>query len=147
MTEPRSAVPARAPSAPKLTVHHVAVVVRDLEKEAAFYERLLRLPRLKVWTRENGEVRAIWLDGGGVIVMLEKAERLPTEPVHKGLGLSLLAFTIAPTERETWRARLKAAGVPLRRESPYTLYFQDPEGNAVALSHYPHKSAALPPKK
>jgi hypothetical protein len=48
-----------------------------------------------------------------------------------------VALAIARSEREAWRLRLAAAGHPVERESPYTLYVRDPDGALVALSHWP----------
>jgi hypothetical protein len=52
-------------------------------------------------------------------------------------GLHLLAFAIAPGERESWRGRLSAAGHPVCGETGFTLYVRDPFGNRLGLSHYP----------
>jgi catechol 2,3-dioxygenase-like lactoylglutathione lyase family enzyme len=52
-------------------------------------------------------------------------------------GWHCVALGIARADRDTWRARLAAAGHPVERESAYTLYARDPDGALVALSHWP----------
>ncbi|MBS1110192.1 MAG: hypothetical protein H6Q88_2184, partial [Anaeromyxobacteraceae bacterium] len=39
-----------------------------------------------------------------------------------------------------WEDRLVAAGVRLARRSHFSLFFRDPEGNRVALSHWPEEA-------
>lgn len=59
-------------------------------------------------------------------------------------GWHLLALTISAADRNDWRTRLAAAGIPITGESAYSLYFSDPEGNRLALSHYPAQAGAAP---
>ena len=125
-----------------LAVHHLAVVVRDLGRAEAFYGGVLGLPVLKRWTDDAGAPRSVWLGlGGGGFIAIERAGAGVGEegPVRADAapGWHCVALGIAPEAREAWRARLEAAGVKVERESAYTLYARDPEGNLVALSHYP----------
>jgi hypothetical protein len=116
-------------------VHHIAVQVLDLERARAFYVDVLGMRETK------RQPHSIWVQAGATIVMLERGERARDAPwVSPETGLHLLALTISRAERDAWRDRLQAAGVPLERESPYTLYCRDPDGTRVGLSHYPHAS-------
>jgi extradiol dioxygenase family protein len=36
--------------------------------------------------------------------------------------------------------QLQAAGVPVSRRTPYSLFVRDPEGNRVALTHWPEEA-------
>lgn len=124
---------------PQLAVHHLAVVVADLARAEHFYAGVLGLPVLRRWEDAAGKPRSVWLAlGAGAFLAVERAEtpesarRADTAP-----GFHCLALGIAPAERESWRARLAAEGFPVERESPYTLYTRDPDGNLVGLSHYP----------
>ena len=117
-----------------MRVHHVAIQVPDLVAARAFYEGVLQLPV----TRE--QVHAIWVDAGGVIVMLERCAESGGEPstwASAVPGPYVVAFGIAAAERDSWRARLSAASVTLSHESAFTMYFRDPWGTRLALSHYP----------
>jgi glyoxylase I family protein len=127
-----------APGPPR--VHHLAVVVRDLDRAEAFYGGVIGLPVERRWADEAGSPRSVWLSlGGGAFLAVERAPAgLPARPAPDLPGWHCVALAIPVDEREAWRARLAAAGSPVERESPFTLYTRDPEGNLVALSHYPH---------
>lgn len=130
------------PSAPG--VHHLAVVVRDLDRAERFYGGALGLAVLRRWEDDAGAPRSVWLAlGGGAFLAVEKAPPgAPAAPPGIQPGWHCVALGIARADREAWRARLLAASVPVERESAYTLYVRDPEGNLVGLSHYPDPAAA-----
>jgi catechol 2,3-dioxygenase-like lactoylglutathione lyase family enzyme len=129
----RMNVPAR------LAVHHLAVLVRDLDRAEAFYAGVLGLPVERRWADEAGAPRSVWLTlGGGAFLAVERAGAGPSSPpLPDRPGWHCVALAIDRDERERWRARLAEAGFPVERESPFTLYVRDPEGNLVALSHHP----------
>lgn len=52
-------------------------------------------------------------------------------------GYHLLALRIAREERRGFEEALVRRGVRIERESRWTLYVRDPEGNRVGLSHHP----------
>lgn len=126
-----------------LSLHHLAVVVRDLARSEDFYSHLLELPVVRRWSDEAGAPRSVWLGlGGGAFLALERAGAGGPTRGDAAPGWHCVALGIAPEARERWRARLAAAGAPVERESAYTLYTRDPDGNLVALSHYPHAAGA-----
>lgn len=114
-------------------LHHIAVLVENLERAAAFYENVLGLPVLE---RHDGGARSIWLKAGEAILMLERAERGPRRG-PQAPGWHLIALRIDAAERERVEAHLGAHGVDIVDRTDYTLYIEDPEGNRVGLSHYP----------
>jgi catechol 2,3-dioxygenase-like lactoylglutathione lyase family enzyme len=122
-----------------MNVHHLAVAVRDLGRAEAFYGGVLGLLVQKRWADDAGAPRSIWLDlGGGAFLAVEvAAPDLPARPARDLPGWHCVALGIARDERDAWRSRLAAAGHPVERESAFTLYVRDPEGNLVGLSHYP----------
>ncbi len=126
-----------------MKVHHVAVVVADLARAEAFYAGTLDLPVVRRWSDAQGAPRSVWLDLDGAFLAVERAgaagRRGDADP-----GWHCVALAIAAAEREAWRARLAAAGVAVERESPFTLYVRDPDGNLVGLSHWPDACAAAP---
>ena len=79
----------------------------------------------------------MWLDLGGPVLMIEasRAEVRAVEGI--GMGLFLLAFDISAAERDRVEARLVALGGVLETRGAFTSYARDPEGNRVAISHYP----------
>ena len=116
-----------------MRVHHVALQVTDLHVARAFYVDVLGF----VVTREQGH--SVWLDAGGATVMLE----LCAGPVvvdawaADRAGLHVVAFAVAAGERAAWLRRLDAAGVAVDHVSGFSIYFRDPFGARLALSHFP----------
>lgn len=111
-----------------MRIHHVALRTAALERLEAFYCGVLGL---RVVRRAPGRV---WLDAAGALVMLEQKEQgEPGIPVN---CKEFLAFAIAPSERAARRAALEAAAIPVEAETEFTLYFRDPDGRRVGLSHY-----------
>jgi glyoxylase I family protein len=148
-----------APSTPDLPsgplppcgVHHLAIQVRDLLKAERFYVGVLGLSVLRRWLGQDGAERSVWIDLGGgsagrpatflALEIVPARAGQPTaaeDPGRAGRpGHHLVALGIARSERAAWETRLAAAGVPITGRSTFTVYFCDPEGNRLALSHYP----------
>lgn len=121
-----------------LPVHHLAVVVANLERAAEFYVGVLGLRELRRWDDAQGQLRSIWCElGGGAFLAIERAEREEPRRDDVTPGFHCVALRIRPDEREPWRQRLTRANFDVFRESAYTLYVRDPEGNIVGLSHFP----------
>jgi glyoxylase I family protein len=136
---------------PPCGVHHLAIQVRDLAEAERFYVGLLGLSVVRRWQGQGGAERSLWVDlGNGTAARAPAFLALEVVPSHPGQptaaedpdragrpGHHLLAFGIARSARAAWEARLTAAGVPITGRSAFTLYFCDPEGNRLGLSHYP----------
>jgi catechol-2,3-dioxygenase len=117
-------------------LHHVALGAQDVERVAAFYRDHLALAECARHHHEDGTLRSIWLDMGAAILMIEKT----TEPPRRcdiGAGPFLLAFRVVEADRARVEASLASAGVAVESRTAFTSYFRDPEGNRVAISHYP----------
>jgi glyoxylase I family protein len=128
-----------------LAFHHVAIQCADLARCERFYREVLGLRVLRRWPREEGGDRSVWLsvgDGEEGFLALERADEPPEpRPWRDGKpGLHLVALRIAPAERRTWEDRLEAAGVLVVHRTRWTIYFHDPEGNRVGLTHHPHEA-------
>lgn len=115
-------------------VHHLAVLVQDLAAAADFYSSVLGLPEQRRWHTPTGELRSIWYSLGehGPFLAVERGDANQGDS-----GWHCVALAIEPEHRERWRTRLLASGFPVFKETAYTLYVRDPEGNVVGLSHYP----------
>lgn len=121
-----------------LALHHLAVVVRDLEAAERFYVGVLDLPVKRRWHDDAGQPRSVWVElAGGAFLAIERAGAAGPTRSDVAPGLHCVAFAIDVADRETCRARLAAAGHPVERETAYTLYTRDPDGALVALSHHP----------
>ncbi len=131
-----------------LDFHHLAVQCADLERCERFYREVLGFPVLRRWPQAGpgGGDRSVWLavgGGGGFLALERAAEPQPARPWRDGrAGLHLVALRIAPEERAGWEARLAAAGVEVVHRTRWTLYFLDPEGNRIGLSHHPQDPLA-----
>jgi glyoxylase I family protein len=122
-----------------LALHHLALQCADLESCEAFYREVLGLSVLRRWPRSEGGDRSVWLAVEGGFLALERAAEAPAAgPWRDGkAGLHLLALRIAAADRPLWEARLAARGVEVVHRTRWSVYFRDPEGNRIGLSHYP----------
>ena len=124
-----------------LRVHHLAVVVRDLDAAERFYSGVLGLPVVRRWQDDEGRPRSVWVElGEGAFLAIERAAATAPVRADEAPGFHCLALAIPPAEREAYRERLAAAGHPVERETAYTLYVRDPDGNLVGVSHYPERA-------
>jgi catechol 2,3-dioxygenase-like lactoylglutathione lyase family enzyme len=120
-------------------LHHIALGAAEPARLAEFYRQVLGLRELRRWEAESGELRSVWLDLGGAILMIERTSDVRERVDGIGRGLFLLALTMRADEREHARVALHRRGVEIESETAYTLYFRDPDDNRVALSSYPLK--------
>ena len=121
-----------------MKIHHIALASRNPAELAQFYIKILGLKELRK-REENGRVVSIWLDLEDSILMLEQSmdtqkDENPFE--EKNPGFHLLALKISLNETEAWLSKLKANGIAVEHRSDFTIYFRDPEGNRIGLSHY-----------
>ena len=133
-------MPAFAPP-PRLALHHIALLVEDLHGVETFYRDCLGLEVEKRWSEPDNSDRSVWLclDNDSRL-MLEKCNPGSPRRGPKGAGWHLLALTISPRDRTHWKEHLTRKRVPIIEESEFSLYINDPEGNRIALSHWPESS-------
>ena len=118
-------------------LHHIALGATDVEEVARFYREVFELDELTRHVYDDGALRSIWLDLGGAILMVERTEAAGEPVVGIGAGPFLLAFSVKPSKREAMEATLERWGAQVEERTAYTSYARDPEGNRVAISHYP----------
>lgn len=124
-----------------MRVHHLAVVVSDLARAERFYVGVLGLPVIRRWDDEHGAPRSIWLSlEGDAFLAVERADQSGPRRDDQAPGLHCFALAIDRGARERWRSTLTEAGFPVSGETLYTIYVRDPDGNLVALSHYPERA-------
>ena len=129
-------------------ISHFAIKVRNLGQAERFYCGVLDLPVERRWRDAAGTgTRSIWLHTGdrdGTFLALETTQNSGTDGENDSpkngpgeAGHHLLALRIRPDQRGEYEARLTAAGVAILGRTAFTIYFTDPEGNRLGLSHYP----------
>jgi glyoxylase I family protein len=120
--------------------HHLAIQVRNIERVTAFYREVLGFPELARHHLPDGSLRSVWVGvpGGGFLALEAVTGEPEPGPFQSDRpGLLLVAFRIPRAERARTMEAFARAGVPLERETKWTVYVRDPEGNRVALSHHP----------
>lgn len=128
-------------------IHHIALFARRPDEMAAFYSKVLEIPEIRR-TEDAEGLYSVWLQAGTSILMIERADREPvsgaalesaeTQPAHglRPVHRALIAFSLSPHKESAFRERLTAAGGSIVRRTEFSLYFADPEGNALAVSWY-----------
>jgi glyoxylase I family protein len=120
--------------------HHLAIQVLDVERTATFYSEVLGLTELARHRRPDGSLRSVWvgLPDSGFIALehVEARERRDPRP-HEAPGILLVALRIRREDRGAALAELARRGVSIEHQTRWTIYFRDPEGNRIALSHHP----------
>jgi len=114
----------------RVRVHHLALRTTDVPRLEAFYRDVVGL----ALTARPGEGR-VWLAAGETVVMIE--EQLEREPGVPAGSMELVAFAIEPEERAGFVERLGRAGVAVEGETGFSVYFRDPDGRRVGVSHWP----------
>lgn len=118
-------------------LHHLAIGSVDVERLGAFYRDVFQLRERARHLDEEGELRSIWLELGGSLLMLERT--LATAPPVQGVGagIFLLALRVSPSQRARLERELESRGHAIESRTPFTSYTRDVDGNRVAFSHYP----------
>ena len=119
------------------SLHHVALGARDVERVATFYEQALGLNLVARHVEPSGATRSIWLELGDALLMIERTEQRPQRVEGVGAGPFLIAVRVEKEARRSWEARLEQHGGRIESRTDFTSYARDPEGNRVAVSHYP----------
>ena len=115
-------------------IHHIALRVSDPAVSARFYAQVAGLRELRSINGDNGEIRAIWLQAGLSVLMLERSLR------GDGSGGGSGHVLVFPTKDiEAALQTLLALGIPVSDRTANTVYFMDQDGHRVGLSDYRFK--------
>ena len=117
-------------------VHHVAILVADVERTIGFYQDLLEFPLTDLF--ENRDYRGsnhFFFDiGNGNGLAFFDFPGLDVGPYAEVLGgLHHLAISVEPDRWERLVEKLTAAGVPHEVMSGSSVYFRDPDGTRLEL--------------
>jgi catechol 2,3-dioxygenase-like lactoylglutathione lyase family enzyme len=127
---------------PKLgRVLETALYVDDLQRAAAFYERVLGLVSIS----KDSRFRAYDVGGTSVLLLFKRGATLETVhlpggtiPPHDGHGPIHLAFAVGGNELPVWEERLGQHGVAIEGRTHWprgghSVYFRDPDGHLLEL--------------
>jgi len=110
-------------------LHHITILVRDLDVAAAFYDGSLGLTRK---TRPPFDSRGIWYDVDGIEVHLIETPGVPDR--HEGHP----AFAVADIRKAV--AQCLAGGATLQQDTfvrshdnSLSAFLRDPDGNLIEL--------------
>ena len=125
-----------------LGLNHIALKAKSVPTLTDFYTEVLGLEQIKQH-HDDKVLRSNWLKLHHTILMIERSELGRENPALQSQiydddapGIHLLAFGIEESAKDHWRKRLSAQGIAIEKESAFTIYFFDPEGNRVGLSSY-----------
>jgi catechol 2,3-dioxygenase-like lactoylglutathione lyase family enzyme len=104
---------------------------------ARFYRERLELREVAQHHHPDGSLRAVWLDLGGSLLMIEHTSNTPRRVDGIGAGLFLIAIAVTAEQRPVFEARLADVGCAVESRSEWTSYARDPDGNRIAISAYP----------
>jgi glyoxylase I family protein len=118
-------------------LHHLALGTSQVEGLARFYRELFGLSETARHLSSDGTLRSIWLDLGGALLMIERTSSETRHVEGVGQGLFLIAFRVSPAERTRLERELESRGHAIESRTTYSSYSRDPDGNRIAISHYP----------
>jgi catechol-2,3-dioxygenase len=117
-------------------LHHIALGAKSVERVASFYREVFGLPELARHLLADGQIRSIWLDLNGTILMIEKTDRIRESVQGVDAGPFLIAFRTGASMRVGVERLLESSGHPIESRTDHTSYSRDPEGNRIAVSSY-----------
>lgn len=106
-------------------IHHIAIATDNLEIMSDFYRNLPGLHWKENKFNDVGDLRSVWFETPDqTILMLEKFpyKKAPQALVFKINSLSEVVDKIS-----------------ISKETDFTVYFFDPDGNQLGYSSYPEK--------
>jgi hypothetical protein len=114
-----------------MRIHHLAILTTDPPRLAKDHVDLLGVSVLREHVDDQG-VRAVWIDLGGAILMIERGAADGARGA--GRGLDGLFLAVEPGTGPAWMTRL---GARVTGRTPYTIYATDIDGNRIGVSSYP----------
>jgi catechol 2,3-dioxygenase-like lactoylglutathione lyase family enzyme len=128
--------PAPRPASSARGVHHVALVVADVERTIRFYQGVLEFPLTELFENRDlaGSTHFFFDIGqGNLLAFFDLPGVNPPAYAEVLGGLHHLAISVEPDRWARLRANLDAAGVPYDHVDGSSLYFRDPDGARLEL--------------
>ncbi|MBC7792873.1 MAG: VOC family protein [Clostridia bacterium] len=120
-------------------IHHLAVKTTDLVRAEHFYIQIVGLSLQKRHDDATGKPRAIWCELTSGFLAIEKSETAKAVKQDGDPGWHGVMFGIGVEERESMMAHFERHGHAVVKETDFTFYVRDPDGNMLGFSHYPTK--------
>lgn len=111
-------------------IHHIALRVSNCQAAARFYTEVFGFPEVRTVV-DGDEVRAVWLQAGKTVLMLERGLRGFGASSGSGHVLIFPSNDLAAAEE-----RLAMLGVRISDRTESTLYFEDPDGHRTGFSTF-----------
>ncbi len=117
-------------------IKETCLYVTDLDRTMRFYHEALGLPVIG-----RAEGRHVFFRAGTSVLLCFIAAATKEEqelPPHYGSGQLHMAFEVAPADYETWKEKVRQAGIPVIYEHQWrgavrSFYFHDPDGHVLEI--------------
>lgn len=112
-------------------IHHVSLIISDLEKSRVFYQDILGLSIIE--DRPELGFDGLWLKVGEQqihLLLLENPDPVEGRPQHGGRDRHV-AFTVTDFEQLIDRLELGKVSFTRSRSGRKALFCRDPDGNAL----------------
>ena len=117
-------------------VHHVAIVVADVEQTVRFYQELLEFPLTELFENRDypGSNHFFFDIGNGNLLAFFDFPGLGVGPYAEVLGgLHHVAISVDPARWDHLVENLRKAGIEHEIHSEVSVYFRDPDGARLEL--------------
>lgn len=124
-------------------IHHITLLVKDLNRSAAFYRNLLGMRLVRQTVNEDDRSARHFVFGdaegrpGTLITCLEYPD-LDEGKVGRGSTHHFALSVDSEAELHAWKQYLEEKGIPttdvLEREGSRSIYLRDPDGHIVEIA-------------
>lgn len=117
-------------------LHHVAIIVADVERTVRFYQDLLEFPLVEMFENRDyrGSTHFFFDIGHGNTLACFDFPGLDLGSYREVLGgLHHIAISVTPERWAYLRDKLDRAGIPYEIHSEVSLYLRDPDGTRLEL--------------
>jgi glyoxylase I family protein len=121
-------------------IHHITLLVADVERSLAFYRNVLGLRLVKQTLNEDDRTARhfIFGDADGMLVTCLEYPDLDEGKVGRG-STHHFAFSVeTQAELEAWKQYLGEKGIPttevMEREDFKSIYLRDPDGHILEIA-------------
>lgn len=117
-------------------VHHIALIVADVERTVLFYQGLLGFPLTEMFENRDypGSTHFFFDIGNGNGLAFFDLPGVDVGPYAEVMGgLHHLAISMEPDQWQAAKQRLEDAGIEVAHIDGSSIYFRDPDGARLEL--------------